>query len=94
MLNICSCPLVDSLQRRIELQHSALEVLSDSHEVVSGSWGQQHGFCAAQKGEAMKLAYASQERYRLVCIERLSRIFGRKVMEESDSYLADKETRL
>ena len=71
MLNICSCPLVDSLQRRIELQHSALEVLSDSRRVVSGPWGQQRGFCAAQKGEVMKLAYASQERHRLVCREAL-----------------------
>lgn len=43
--------------------------MSDSREAVSGSRGRQRGFCAAQKGEAMKLAYASQERHHLVCRE-------------------------
>jgi hypothetical protein len=39
---------------------------ANSHKVVKCHHGQQHGFCASQEVEEMKLTYASQERNCLV----------------------------
>ena len=41
---------------------SIMKWFTDSHNVVKAHHGQQHGLCAAQEVEEMKLAYASQER--------------------------------
>lgn len=73
MLNICSCPLVVSLQRRIEnkrLQQGALEVLRQ----IATKWSAtlRANNVASElprKEEAMNLAYASQERLHFVCRE-------------------------
>ena len=41
---------------------SVTKWFADSHKAVKGHHSQQHGLCAAQEVEEMKLAYAAQER--------------------------------
>lgn len=97
MLNICSCPLVVSLQRRIEnkrLQQSALEVLLQ----IATKWPatlRAHNVASElprEEKQRIWLVHPKKD-FALYVERRLSRICGRKAVEESDSYFADKETR-
>ena len=60
------------LQTDLRLHYkSIMKWFADSHKAVKAHHSQQHGLCAAQEVEEMKLAYATQERNCFVCREEV-----------------------